>query len=38
MSFEMNKFDVVKKKQLEKSQFEVECNVDANAEVSKILA
>ena len=38
MSFEMNKFDVVKKKQLEKSQFEVECNIDANADVTKILA
>ena len=29
MSFEMNKFTVVKKKRLEKSQFNVECNVDA---------
>ncbi len=38
MSFEMNKFTVVKKKRLEKSQFNVECNVDANAEIDKILS
>lgn len=38
MSFEMNKFTVVKKKHLEKSQFNVECNVDAGAEIGKILS
>ena len=38
MSFEMNKFTVVKKKRLEKSQFVVECNIDANAEIDKILS
>lgn len=38
MSFEMNRFTVVKKKRLEKSQFNVECNIDANAEVDKILS
>jgi len=38
MSFEMNRFTVVKKKRLEKSQFNVECNIDANAEIDKILS
>lgn len=38
MSFEMNKFTVVKKKRLEKSQFNVECNIDAGAEIDKILS
>ncbi len=38
MSFEMNKFTVVKKKRLEKAQFNVECNIDANAEIGKILS
>ena len=38
MSFEMNNFTVVKKKRLEKSQFNVECNIDANAQIDKILS
>jgi len=38
MSFEMNKFTVVKKKRLEKSQFNVECNIDAGVEIGKILS
>lgn len=38
MSFEMNKFNVVKKKRLEKSQFNVECNVSTETEVDKILS
>lgn len=38
MSFEMNKFNVVKKKRLDKNSFVVECNVDVNAEIDKILS
>lgn len=38
MSFEMNKFNVVKKKRLEKSSFNVECNVETNVEIDKILS
>ncbi len=38
MSFEMNKFTVVKKKRLEKSQFNVECNVAVEVEIDKILS
>ena len=34
----MNKFGVVKKKRLEKSQFNVECNIDVGAEIDKILS
>ena len=38
MSFEMNKFKVVKKKRLEKSEFNVECNVETSVEIEKILS
>ena len=38
MSFETNKFKVVKKKQLEKSQFNVECNIETAVEIEKILS
>ena len=38
MSFETNKFKVAKKKQLEKSQFNVECNIETNVEIDKILS
>ncbi len=38
MAFETNKFTVVKKKRLEKSTFNVECNVETNAEIDKILS
>ena len=38
MSFETNKFRVVKKKRLEKSQFNVECNIETNVEIDKILS
>lgn len=38
MSFEMNKFKVVKKKRLEKSEFNVECNVETGVEIEKILS
>lgn len=38
MAIEVNKFSVVKKKRLEKSQFNVECNVAAEVEIDKILS
>ncbi len=38
MAIETNKFCVVKKKRLEKSQFNVECNVATEVEVDKILS
>ena len=38
MSFETNKFSVVKKKRLEKSTFSVECNVQSDVEIDKILS
>ncbi|MGN1200733.1 MAG: DUF3794 domain-containing protein [Candidatus Caccovivens sp.] len=38
MSFETNKFTVVKKKRLEKSQFNVECVVATDCEIDKILS
>ena len=38
MAFETNKFNVVKKKRLEKSTFGVECNVECNVEIEKILS
>lgn len=38
MSFETKKFNVVKKKNLEKSTFNVECNIETNCEISKILS
>ncbi|MBP3431518.1 MAG: DUF3794 domain-containing protein [Clostridia bacterium] len=38
MSFETNKFNVVKKKKLEKSTFNVECNVENSVEIDKILS
>lgn len=38
MSFETNKFNVVRKKRLEKSQFNVECNIDVDVEIDKILS
>lgn len=38
MLFEMNKFKVVKKKRLAKSEFNVECNVSADVEIDKILS
>ncbi len=38
MSFETNNFMVVKKKRLENSQFNVECNILAGSEVDKILS
>ncbi len=38
MSFETNKFTVVKKKRLERGQFNVECNVASDCEIDKILS
>lgn len=38
MSFETNKFNVVRKRKLEKSQFNVECNIDVDVEIDKILS
>ena len=38
MAFETSKFNVVKKKRLEKSVFNVECNVETNAEIDKLLS
>ena len=38
MAIETNKFCVVKKKRLEKSQFNVECNVSCEVEIDKILS
>lgn len=38
MAFETNKFTVVKKKRLEKSQFNVECNLSCEVEIDKILS
>ena len=38
MSLETNKFNVVKKKLLERSQFNVECNIVADAHVDKVLS
>lgn len=38
MSFETNKFKVVRKKRLEKSEFDVECNIETNVEIDKILS
>ena len=38
MSFETNKFSVVKKKRLAKSSFSVECNVQTEVEIDKILS
>ncbi len=38
MAFESNKFNVVRKKHLEKSTFAVECNVESGVEIEKILS
>ncbi len=38
MAFETNKFTVVRKKRLEKSTFNVECNLETSAEIDKILS
>ena len=38
MSFEMKNFNVVRKKRLDKSDFSVECNVELNGEIEKILS
>lgn len=38
MSFETNKFKVVRKKRLDKSEFDVECNIETNVEIDKILS
>lgn len=38
MAFEINKFNVVKKKRLESSGFNVECNVATEVEIDKILS
>ena len=38
MSFEKNKFQVVKKRRLPKSEFNVECNIGADAEITKIFS
>ncbi len=38
MAFEENKFNVVRKKQLDKTSFSVECNVDTTEEIEKILS
>ena len=38
MSFEKNKFQVVKKKRLPKSDFSVECNIPVETEVGKIFS
>ncbi len=38
MAFETNKFEVSKKKRLEKNTFVVECNIETNVEINKILS
>ena len=38
MSFEKNKFQVVKKKRLPKSEFNVECNIPLENEIGKIFS
>lgn len=38
MAFETNKFSVVRKKRLEKSVFNVECNIENEVEIDKILS
>ncbi len=38
MSFEKNKFQVVKKKRLPKSEFNVECNISTESEIGKIFS
>ncbi len=38
MAFETRKFNVVKKKKLEKSSFAVECNIENSTEIEKILS
>lgn len=38
MSFETNKFKVARKKHLGTSQFSVECNVETNVQIDKILS
>ena len=38
MAIETSKFCVVKKKRLEKSQFNVECNVSCESEIDKVLS
>ena len=38
MAFETNKFNVVKKKRLGKTQFNVECAIETNADVAKVLS
>ncbi len=38
MSFEKNKFKVVRKHRLEKSQFNVECNLQTEVEIDKVLS
>lgn len=38
MGFETNKFDVSKKIRLEKTTFNVECNLETNVEIDKILS
>ena len=38
MSFEKNSFKVVKKTRLQKSEFNVECNVPVEGEISKIFS
>lgn len=38
MSFEKNKFQVVKKKKLLQSEFNVECNIPVEAEIGKIFS
>ena len=38
MSFEKNSFKVVKKKRLQKSEFNVECNIPVDGEINKIFS
>ncbi len=38
MAFEINKFEVTKKKRLEKNTFNVECNIENSVEIDKILS
>ena len=38
MAFETNKFSVLKKKRLEKSQFSVECTLETNVDIEKVLS
>lgn len=38
MSFETNKFNVIKKKRLSQGTFNVECNVESGVEIDKILS